>query len=189
MNKTKGDMYMSVSPKTRAVRLGLAFAAAATALTAVGYQTGPAVADTAADTTTVNVEVSGAITLTGLTPAFTLTGVAGSTPTTAGNPVTMTVTTNNFAGYNVTVVPAALNLIGAVPGNGDVIPANTLEVDGPAQGGAYAHLTYPTPLVVATKASASAPGGDLIINNYRITIPFVRPDTYTGTLNYVATTL
>jgi hypothetical protein len=180
---------MSASRNVRAARLGLAFVGAATAVTAVGYHTPPALADTASGTTTANVLVNGAITLTDLTPAFTLTGVAGSTPTTAGNPVTMTVTTNNFAGYNVSVVPAALNLIGAIPGNSDVIPSNTLEVDGPAQGGAYAHLTYPTPLVVATKASPSAPGGDTIINNYRITIPFVRPDTYSGTLDYVATTL
>jgi len=180
---------MSALRKVRAARLGLAFVGVATATTAVSHGAAPALADTASGSTTANVEVSGAITLTGLTPAFTLTGVAGSTPTTAGNPVTMTVTTNNFAGYNVTVVPAAANLIGAIPGNSDVIPANDLEVDGPAQGGAYAHLTYPTPLVVATKASASAAGGDLITNNYRITIPFVRPDTYTGTLNYVATTL
>jgi hypothetical protein len=180
---------MSASQRARAAHLGMAFVGAATAVTALGYNTVPAAADTAADSTTVNVEVTGAITLTDLTPAFTLTGVAGTIPTTGGSPVTMRVTTNNFAGYNVTVVPAAANLIGAIPGTSDFIPANDLEVDGPSQGGAYAHLTYPTPLVVATKASASAPDGDLIINNYRITIPFVRPDTYTGTLNYVATTL
>jgi hypothetical protein len=180
---------MSASQKVRAARLGLAFVGAATAVTALGYHTVSALADSDSGSTTVNVEVTGAITLSDLTPAFTLTGAAGTTPTTGGSPVTMRVTTNNFSGYNVTVVPAALNLIGAIPGNGDVIPANDLEVDGPAQGGAYAHLTYPTPLVVATKASASAAGGDVILNNYRITIPFVRPDTYTGTLNYVATTL
>jgi len=180
---------MTKARKARAASIGLAFVGAATAVSAVGYHTVPALADTASGSTTVHVEVTGAITLTDLTPSFTLTGAPGTTPTTGANPVTMTVTTNNFAGYNVSVVPAAANLVGAIPGNPDVIPANDLEVDGPAQGGAWAHLTYPTPLVVATKASASAPGGDTITNNYRITIPFVRPDTYSGTLNYVATTL
>ena len=87
------------------------------------------------------------------------------------------------------MVPSTLNLTGAISGNTDVIPSNDLEVSGPAQGGAFVHLAFGTPTVVATKASASAAGGDTITNDYRITIPFVRPDTYTGTLNYVATTL
>ena len=180
---------MANTRKSRTAGVGMAFIGAATAVSAIGYHAVPAVADTASGSTTANVEVSGSITLTGLTPAFTLTGVVGSTPTTGATPVTMVVTTNNFAGYNVSVVPAAANLVGAIPGNTDVIPANSLEVDGPVQAGVYAPLAFPTPLVVATKASASAPEGDTITNNYRITIPFVRPDTYSGTLNYVATTL
>ena len=173
------------SLRMRGVYLCLVAAAAANA---VGSST-PAFADTAAGTTTANVEVTSSITLTDLTPSFTLTGAPGTTPTTGANPVTMTVTTNNFAGYNVTVVPDAVNLTPAVPGNTDVIPSNDLEVDGPAQAGTYAHLTFGAPLIVAAKASASAPAGDSITNNYRITIPFVRPDTYSGTLDYVATTL
>jgi hypothetical protein len=178
---------MSAVRKVRAAHLGLAFVAAAggiTASTATAAQ-----ADTAAGSTTANVEVTSSITLTGLTAAFTLTGSPGSTVTTGATPVTMTVTTNNFAGYSVTVVPRAVNLTGGIVGNGDVIPSNNLEVDGPAQAGTYAHLTFPTPLLVATKATASAPAGDLITNNYRITVPFVRPDTYSGALDYVATTL
>jgi hypothetical protein len=147
----------------------------------------PASADSAADTTIANVEVTSSITVSNLTTAFTLTGTSGDTPTTGANPVTMTVTTNNFAGYNVTVEATTAALAGA-PGNNDAIPSNLLEVDGPEQGGTYAHLTFGTPLVVATKGSASSPDGDSIVNNYRMTVPFVRPDTYSGTLDYVATT-
>lgn len=180
MHKTKNARFVSIC---------VAVAGAASTLGVLTYAAAPAQADTDTDSTIVNVEVSSAITLTNLTPSFTLTGAPGATVTTGATPVTMTVTTNNFAGYNVTVVPRTANLIPAGPGNTDVIPSNTLEVDGPAQGGDYVHLTFGTPLVVATKASASAPAGDPIINNYRITIPFVRPDTYTGTLDYVATTL
>ncbi|WP_066376383.1 hypothetical protein [Herbidospora mongoliensis] len=146
-------------------------------------------ADSDSGETIANVEVTSSITLSDLTPAFTLTGAPGETPTTGANPVTMTVTTNNFAGYNVTVAPAAVNLTGAIVGNTDVIPSNLLEVNGPAQAGTFTPLTFGTPLVVATKASPSALAGDPISNDYRITIPFVRPDTYTVTLNYVANTL
>ncbi|MBT2226560.1 hypothetical protein [Nonomuraea sp. NEAU-A123] len=145
-------------------------------------------ADTDTGSTEAHVDVSSSIVLTDLTSSFTLSGAPGETVTTGATPVTMTVTTNNFAGYNVTVVPRAANLTPAISGNSNVIPSTALEVDGPAQGGAYAHLTS-NPLVVATKASPSSPGGDIITNNYRITIPFVRPDIYSGTLDYVATTL
>ncbi|MFC4531526.1 hypothetical protein [Sphaerisporangium dianthi] len=163
--------------------------AAALAAGVFGFTASSVLADTDTDSTTANVVVLSSITLTGLTESFTLTGAPGSVPTTVADPVTMTVTTNNFAGYNVSVVPRTANLTGATPGNTDVIPANSLQVNGPVQGGAYVNLTYPTPVVVAIKNTASATDGDLITNNYRITVPFVRPDTYSGILDYVATTL
>ncbi|WP_198169085.1 hypothetical protein [Herbidospora daliensis] len=148
----------------------------------------PAAADTATGNTEAIVVVTDEITLTELTPSFTLTGAPGAVVTTA-SPVTMRVTTNNFAGYTVTVQPTTPNLLPSIAGSTDVIPASLLEVSGPAQAGTFAPLNPGTPVVVDTKASASAPTGDIIANNYRITIPFVRPDTYTGTLNYIATTL
>jgi len=146
-------------------------------------------ADTDAANTIITVTVDTAITLTALTPAFTLTGIPGETATTGATPVTMTVTTNNFAGYNVTVQAAAASLTGAAGGNTDTIPTSDIEVDGPVQAGAFAPLSDTVPLIVATKPAASAVGGDTITNNYRISIPFVQPDSYTGTLNYIATTL
>ena len=57
------------------------------------------------------------------------------------------------------------------------------------QAGTYANLIFGTPLAVAGKSSASAPDGDTISNDFRITVPAVRPDTYSGTLNYIVTTL
>jgi hypothetical protein len=166
----------------------LVLAGTVTAVGTLASTVAPALADTDTDSTEVHVDVSSSIVLTDLTPSFTLSGAPGETVTTGATPVTMTVTTNNFAGYTVTVVPRTPNLTPAIPGNTDVIPSTALEVDGPAQGGAYTHLSA-TPLVVATKASPSSPDGDTITNNYRITIPFVRPDVYSGILDYVATTL
>jgi hypothetical protein len=173
--------------RTRRALAAMAVTGAAMAGVSAGATLARAETDT--DTTTANVTVSTAITLSGLTDSFTLSGAPGDTPTTGGTPVTMTVTTNNFAGYSVTVEPAATTLDPAISGNTDTIATTLLQVRGPAQAGSYTALTPGTPLEVATKASASAEGGDSVSNDYRITIPFVRPDTYTGTLNYVATTL
>jgi len=154
-----------------------------------GLSAGPAQADTDTSGTTVNVEVSSAVTLTDLSPAFTLSGSPGSTAATGSNPVTMVVTTNNFAGYGVTVEPATATLAAAIPGNTDTVAVTDVEVNGPTQAGTYANLIFGTPLAVASKSSASAPDGDTISNDFRITVPAVRPDTYSGTLNYIVTTL
>jgi hypothetical protein len=141
---------------------------------------------TDAGTTQANVEISSAITLTGLTPAFTLTGVPGDTPTA---PVTMTVTTNNFAGYVVTVAPQTATLAGAVPGNTTTIAIADLEVLGSDVDAIYQPLAFGTPTVVGTKAAPSAADGDVLGNTYQMEIPFIQPDTYSATLDYVATTL
>jgi len=147
----------------------------------------PAIAASDTGSTTVGVEVGSSITVSGLTPSFTLTGNPGDVATTV-TPVSMTITTNNFAGYTVTVEPATATLTGAIAGNTDTIPASDLEVADSVVG-TFAPLIFGTPVTVFTQATASAPTGDAVAENYRLTIPFVRPDTYTGTLNYIATTL
>lgn len=153
--------------------------------TAVGAT--PARADSDSGDTQANVVVTGAITLTALTNAFTLSGTPG---TVAENlaAVSMRVTTNNFAGYTVTVAPLTDTLTGALAGNGDSIPTDALNV---RRTGTlpYTPLSFGTPVEVFRKAAPSAPAGDSIVNDYKITIPFVQPDTYSGTLEYVATTL
>ena len=160
-----------------------------TALGQISGQVTAAQADTDTDTTIANVEVGLGITLTDLTPTFTLSGLPGATVTDA-NAVTMRVTTNNFAGYTVTVQPASVNLTPSIGANTDVIPMTLLEVSGPVQAGAYVPLDPANPVEVARKTTRSADEGDVITNGYQIDpIPFVRPDTYSGTLTYVATTL
>lgn len=81
-------------------------------------------AATSGGTTTANVVVGSTVTLSNLSPSFTLTGNPGDNPTST---VTMTVTTTA--------------------------------------------------------------GGDALSNDYTITVPFVPNDTYTGKIDYVATTL
>jgi hypothetical protein len=158
------------------------------AVLATGVIGSPAQAvDDDTDSTTVSVRVTGAITLADLTPSFELTGAPGTEQTTA-EPVSMTVITNNFAGYTVTVQPAAANLMPLITDNTDVIPFSSIGVLGPNQEGTYAQLaTLAT--VVATKTSPSAVNGDTVTNTFRLTVPSVRPDTYSGSLTYVVTTL
>src|SRR4051812_7719606 len=87
-------------------------------------------ADEDTGTTIANVAVGLAITLTDLTPTFTLSGLPGVTVT-DGGAVTMRVATNNFAGYTVTVQPDSVNLDPTINGNDDVIPMSLLQVSGP----------------------------------------------------------
>lgn len=142
--------------------------------------------ETDSDTVTANVEVLGSITLTNLTPSFTLTGRPTETVETA-TPVGFTVTTNNFAGYTVTVLPASAELQGT-GGNPETIPISSLLVE-QITGGAFVPLTSGSPVELYRKTGPSASTGDDFEHDYRITIPFVRPDTYSATLTYVATTL
>jgi hypothetical protein len=162
------------------------FLAVAGAAALVTGSAAPAQADTSPGSTTAHVQVSSEILLTGLTPSFTLAGDPGDTVTSVA-PVTMTVTTNNFTGYSVTVGPAVVALTGATVGNTDTIPSSALQVKETAAG-TYANLGINAPVTVFTKATASAPTGDPISTTFRITIPFVQPDTYSGAVNYIATT-
>lgn len=146
--------------------------------------------ETDTGSTTANVDIATAITLTNLTAAFTLSGIPGDVATTGASPVSMRVTTNNAEGYSVTVQPAAATLVGALPGNTDTIAATALQVSGPKQGaGVFAPLTVATATEVTNKITPSVVAGDVQTNAYRMTIPAIAPDTYSVTLNYVATTL
>jgi hypothetical protein len=178
-------MPIKASYKRKVTHLALFVASVVAGTTMVA--TAPVYADSASDDTQANVVVTGAITLTGLTNAFTLSGTPGTVATNVGA-VEMHVTTNSFAGYAVTVEPLTDSLTGVTAGNTDTIPTNALNVERTGVG-PYVPLSFGTPVEVFRKTSASAPGGDTISNDYKITIPFVQPDTYTGTLEYVATTL
>jgi hypothetical protein len=157
------------------------------AVLATGLTGSPARADVDTGTAIVNVEVTGAITVTGLASTFTIVGAPGVLAQNLTT-VTMKVFTNNLAGYSVTLAAAASNLTGTSP-NTDVIPTNSLRVKGPQQGLSFVPLTFGTPLLVASKGSPSDPGGDDVANGFRLTIPAVLPDTYSGALDYLVTTL
>jgi uncharacterized repeat protein (TIGR01451 family) len=125
------------------------------------------------------------ITLTGLTPSFTLTGLPNTTVSSDGT-VTMTVTTNSASGYLVSVQPTTDTLTGAVPGNSETIPIEQLTV---RESGTepFRPLSDLAPLTVHRQDTPSAPGGDAVSNDYRIEIPFVPSDTYTAELDYIVT--
>ena len=122
-----------------------------------------------------------AIAIGGLTSSFTLTGLPG-TVAEQDAAVTMTVTSNSPDGYQVTVQPATQNLTSGT--RSDTIPFADLNVRGTVQD-IFQPLTGP--VLVQERNGPSAPGGDLIRNDYQITIPNVQDGSYHGTLNYIAT--
>jgi hypothetical protein len=141
----------------------------------------------ASGTTTANVAVSSSITLSNLTSSFTLTGVPTATASQTGA-VSMLVTTNNLLGYTVTVEAAGAVLAGASAGNTDSFPVNLLKVR-ETGGATYTSVSNTAPVTVHTQATPSAGAGDTLSNDYQVTIPAVRPDTYSVALNYTATAL
>lgn len=143
-------------------------------------------AETDAGSTLANVAVGTSIALTGLTPTFTLTGIANTTVT-EPDVVSFTVETNNLAGYAVTVQSATDTLVANTSGNTDSIPIANLSVS--EAGTTFTPMSSEDPFVVHTQSARSAEGGDALTNDYRVAIPFVNSDTYSVTLNYIATTL
>jgi large repetitive protein len=125
------------------------------------------------------------LTLTGLTNSFTLTGLPNSTVT-ADGAVTMTVTSNSPGGYQVTVQAGAGTLAGAATGNTDTIPTDQLGV---RESGTTTFTPLTTsPLLIHQQTRASSPAGDAVSNDYQVQIPFVAADSYTTTLDYIAST-
>jgi len=125
-----------------------------------------------------------AISMSGLTPSFTLTGPPNSTVTQNGA-VTMTVTSNS--GYSVTVQARTGSLTGATPGNTATIPIGSLQAR-ESGSSLFQALSATSPLVVHQQAGPSASGGDPVSNDYRVQIPALPSDTYSVTLDYIAAT-
>ncbi|WP_440070964.1 putative Ig domain-containing protein [Streptosporangium sp. OZ121] len=125
------------------------------------------------------------ITLVDLTSTFTLTGKPDSTVR-DNQAVTMTVITNSFDGYTVTVRAASPELTSDQPGNDSTIPIGNLRV---RESGttAFQPLSTTVPVLVHDQPVASAPNGDAIGTDFEAYIPFVQVGTYSGTLTYVAT--
>ena len=57
----------------------------------------------------------------------------------------------------------------------------------PGGTGGFIPVSSALPVQVYTKAAPSETTGDVITNNYQMTIPNVRADTYSVTLSYVVT--
>lgn len=166
-------------------RLGAAAVGAGLAVATV-LPAGQALAASDPGTTIANVAVGSAITLSNLTPSFTLSGNPCQTDTDIGA-VTMNVETNNATGYNVTVQAENADMVGT-NGNTDVIPVTDLLV---RETGAtdFMPSSSTTPVTVHNQDTRSvANDGDNLSNDYQITIPNVHNDTYSVTLDYVATT-
>jgi hypothetical protein len=150
----------------------------------------PSTDDSAVDdggTTGAVVEVTSAITLTGLTGDFSLTGMPGATVSDR-TAVRMNVETNNVAGYLVMVRSQTPTMRPATSGNTDTVPIGALAVRGSGTD-FLTPLSATDPVTVHSRPDPSEAGGDDLSDDYRAVIPFVRDDTYTATLDYVATTL
>ena len=172
----------------RAVSLGIvATAAIALFLGGMGATASAAPGLTSGEPTTANAVVSTGITMTGLTGSVTLTGAPGATVQGAA-PVAYNVETNNVAGYAVTVGATAATLLPPLPlVNTDSIPITALTI---REGtGAYTALSNTVVVPVHTQPTRSVDQGDPLSTNFQMRIPTVNADTYSTTLNYVATTL
>ncbi|HEY3670644.1 MAG TPA: putative Ig domain-containing protein [Acidimicrobiia bacterium] len=124
------------------------------------------------------------ITLSGLTPSFTLSGPPNSTVDAEGA-VTMTVTTNSTSGYAVSVLAQSSWLTSATPENTEKIAIDRLRVRETGTT-TFQQLLAGTSSTVHVQHGPSSAGGDAVSSDYRVHIPFVRPDTYSTTLEYIA---
>jgi hypothetical protein len=175
------------SAKARGYRLVartvLTTATAAAFIGLAGVSASAAPGDDSADTVVANVGVNSSITLSGLTGQFTLNGLPGDTVA-EEDAVSFNVNSNNVGGYNVTVQSETATLAA----NTDAIPIGALGVR-TAGAAAYTPVSSTAPFIINTKAARSAAGGDDYSHDYTVDIPFVADDTYTATLDYVATAL
>lgn len=150
----------------------------------IGVSAGAAsAADSNPMTTQANAVVTSGITLTALTPSFTLTGAPGATVQ-SGN-VDYNVETNNAAGYTVKVTSTTATMA-PVGTSQDNIAIGVLTVREAA--GAYTAMNAVAGVTVHTQGTRSANAGDNLSTNYQMRIPTVTADTYRATLTYLATT-
>lgn len=143
-------------------------------LAAAMFAGAPALAQTAPVTAEATVE--NAISLTANDATVALTGVPGAATTASSG---LVATSNNAAGYNVTVLAGAANMAGTGT-NTDVIPVGDLSV-----GGFAANST--TAATIHTQALKSADAGDAIPVPYALTMPHVNADVYSVGLTFTAT--
>ncbi len=125
------------------------------------------------------------LTLTGLTPSFTLTGPPDSTVEQEAA-VTLTVTTNNPGGYTV-LVRGTDQQLRAASGSTDTIGLERLGVRASGSTDPFQPLSTDQGVLVHRQDRASAPGGDAVSTDYQVRVPFVDSDRYSTTLEYIVT--
>jgi uncharacterized repeat protein (TIGR01451 family) len=142
----------------------------------------PSAGGAATCATSTEVDAS-TLSLTGLTPSFTLTGPVDSTVQ-RDDAVTMTVSTNSYGGYSVAVLPTDDRL--RSPRSTDTVPIGALAVrtSGTLP---FAPLAAGQSTTVHQQDRPSAAGGDAVSNDYQVQIPFVDSETYSTTLDYIVT--
>ena len=151
--------------------------------TSVGSTCPPGSTDPACVVTT-EVEAS-TISLVGLTSDVTLTGAPGSVVT-QEQAVSMTVVTNSVSGYSVTARATSDSLVGQAPGNTDTIPVDRLSVR-PSGTTLFTPLSAERAVTVHQQSTPSSVQGDAVTNDYQVDVPFVASDTYSTTVEYIAT--
>ncbi|MFD1658785.1 hypothetical protein ACFSL4_11335 [Streptomyces caeni] len=167
--------------------LGTALVTAGAALVASGGMASAAPdAMRQEETRSVEAAAQPVVQIRSLTPSFTLTGAPGQTVTRTGA-VLLNVFTANRTGYTVSVQANAARLTPVTPGNPDSIPVGELSV---RETGTtpFLPLSNTSAVLVHAQTTPSNPRGDDLSNDYRVTIPFVRPDTYRVVLTYIAAT-
>ena len=125
------------------------------------------------------------ITLVGLASGFTLAGRPDSTVRSNGA-LSMTVITNSFDGYAVTVQADSAELTSNEPGNTATIPIENLRVRESGTS-VFRAISATSPVLVHEQDVASSLNGDAVVNDFEAYIPFVPVGTYSATLTYIAT--
>jgi uncharacterized repeat protein (TIGR01451 family) len=133
--------------------------------------------------TTATAVAARSVALSDLTPSFSLNGPPNSTAS-ADGAVTMTVVTNSTSGYLVTVQAATASLSASEPTNPASIPVDQLQVRESGTS-TFQAMSADSATVVHQQGAASAPAGDAVSNDFQVQIPFVPPDTYSTTLDYI----
>ena len=122
------------------------------------------------------------IQLNDLTESFTLEGPADAVVVNNGA-ISMTVDSNNPGGYQVTVQGESGELVSRTAVDGPTIAISELFFRG--NGTAEFTPLSTDPQVVFARNAASAPDGDAVSSDFRMQMPFVDPDTYSVTLEYL----
>lgn len=151
-----------------------------------------AVGSTCVDGTTdplcsaITTVAAASVSVSGVTESFILTGQANTTVGSDGA-VTLTVRSNNPGGYVVAIQATEPSLTGADPANTMTIGVDQLRVRESGTS-AFQPLSADESVVVHQQAAESAPLGDAISNDFEVAIPFVQPDSYSTTLEYIVST-